>query len=464
MFRQQHFHFIGIGGIGMSGIAQVLLTLGNKVSGSDIRPSETIKQLRLAGAEVHIGHAAENVSGADVVIISSAIKKDNPEIRAAEASSIPIIQRAEMLAELMRLKKFGIAVAGTHGKTSTTSMMASVLNAGRLDPTVIIGGKVNSLKTNAYWGDGDFLLAEADESDGSFLRLTPCVAVVTNIDLEHLDHYPDLESIKQAFRDFLDKIPFYGFSVLCGDDPHLSAMKGDLQKKCITYGTGPEVDLRAADIRFDGLYTTYTAWRKDQPLGTIELHVPGMHHVQNSLAALATGLELGISFEDVAAGLRDYTGVGRRFDILGERNGILVVDDYAHHPTEIEATLKAARACWPERRLLVLFEPHRYTRTKALMDRFATAFDNADMLWITEIYPASEPPILGVTGKRLAKEVKSSWGGLVEFVKSVDLMPEAVLKTAQPGDVIITLGAGSIGRTGHQIYALLEQMKYDIAL
>ncbi len=448
----------------MSGIAQVLLSLGNKVSGSDVRPSDTIKQLRMAGADVHIGHAAENIAGADVVVVSSAIKKDNPEILAAEAASIPVIQRAEMLAELMRLKKFGIAVAGTHGKTSTTSMMASVLNAGRLDPTVIIGGKINSAKTNAYWGEGDFLLAEADESDGSFLRLTPCIAIVTNIDLEHLDHYPDLESIKKAFYDFLDKVPFYGFSVLCGDDPNLFAMQKDLRKRSITYGTGPDVDIRATDIHFNGLSTIYTAWKHGEPLGEIVLQVPGMHHVQNSLAALATGLELGIEFEDIAKGLGEYSGVGRRFDILGERNGILVVDDYAHHPTEIEATLKAARACWPDRRLLVLFEPHRYTRTKALMDRFAIAFRNADMLWITEIYPASEPPILGITGERLAKEVQKSWGGLVEYVERVDLMPDRVIKAAKSGDVIITMGAGSIGKIGPQIYQQLEQTGYGIAL
>ena len=448
----------------MSGIAQVLLTLGNKVTGSDVKLSETVKQLRKAGAEIHIGHSPQNVEGADVVVVSSAIKKDNPEIVAAQEASIPIIKRAEMLAELMRLKKFGIAVAGTHGKTSTTSMVASVLDAGGVDPTVIIGGKINSVKTNAYWGEGDFLLAEADESDGSFLRLTPCISIVTNIDLEHLDHYPDLETIKQAFKDFLDKIPFYGFAVLCGDDPNLISLKGEIKKRVIWYGTEPHVDIRATDIHFDGLSSTYKVYQKEKLLGQIELQVPGVHHVQNSLAALAVGLELEIPFEKIAEGLRNYTGVGRRFDVLGEKNGILVVDDYAHHPTEIEATLKAARACWPDRRLLVLFEPHRYSRTHALMDSFAQAFSNVDRLWLTEIYPASEPPILGVTGEKLAQKVRESWGEIVDFVESVDLMPARVLESARPGDVIITMGAGSIGKTGQQICELLEQKKYGVAL
>ncbi len=455
MYKSQHIHFIGIGGIGMSGIAQVLLELGYTVSGSDLRTTPITQRLSAMGATIHLGHRAGNVEGADVVVFSSAVSQDNPELRAARAAGIPVIPRAEMLGELMRFKRFGIGVAGAHGKTSTTSMIAAMMQGAGMDPTVIIGGKVNGLGSNACWGQGDFLVAEADESDGSFLRLSPTIAVVTNIDLEHLDFYPDLDAICEKFRLFCQKVPFYGAVIACGDDPLIRTTLRDLGKRVITYGTGSGVDLRATEVALQGLGMEYLAWWRGQALGRVRLEVPGVHHVQNSLAAVALGLEIGLDFGQIVQGLQGYRGVHRRFELYGEAAGIAVVDDYAHHPTEIRATLMTARACWPERRLLVLFEPHRYTRTKALLHEFPDAFKEADELWISEIYPASEEPIPGIDGRLLAETVRKAVGGRVHYAESCAEMAKEALMAARPGDVILTLGAGSIGRMAPEIAAEL---------
>ncbi len=463
MYKKQHIHFVGIGGIGMSGLAQVLLTLGYEVSGSDLRETEITRALKAKGGTIFRGHDPENIVGADVVVTSSAVKENNPEVIAARSLQIPVIPRAAMLAELMRLKKFGIAVAGAHGKTSTTSMVAAVLIRAGLDPTVIIGGKVNGMGTNAYWGGGEFLVAEADESDGSFLRLTPSIAVVTNIDREHLDFYPDIEAITRSFQEFIDRIPFYGVAILCSDDPHLARLAVHGKKRIMTYGTRAGSELQAKDITFSGIGVSYTACYRGTDLGRVCLSVPGLHHVRNSLAAIAVGLELDISFPRIQAGLRSYEGVGRRFDILGHVDGITIMDDYAHHPTEILATLTAARAAWPDRRLVVLFEPHRYSRTRLLMDEFPGAFKEADELWITSIYPASEPPIVGVDGKRLARNIKRKLGTPVHYVDNCQDLPAAVLPHIRHNDVIITMGAGAIGKTGHALIAKLRQKEMAVA-
>ncbi len=457
MYKKQHIHFVGIGGIGMSGLAHVLLTLGYRVTGSDLRTTDITRALEEKGGVIYRGHEPQYVLGADVVVTSSAIRDDNPEVEAARFAHIPVIPRAEMLAELMRLKKFGIAVAGAHGKTSTTSMVASVLREADFDPTVIIGGKLNGMGgSNAYWGKGEFLVAEADESDGSFLRLTPSIAVVTNIDREHLDHYGDFEKVKEAFAKFIDSVPFYGVTILCSDDTILADMAARASKRIITYGTDSFAELQARNIKYEGTGVIFDVWCSESELGFIRLPAPGLHHVRNSLAAIAVGLELDIPFEQIKQGLRNYGGVGRRFDILGEVNGITVMDDYAHHPTEIQATLTAARAAWPDRRIVVLFEPHRYSRTKDLMDEFPPAFREADELWLADIYPASEEPIVGVTGRRLATVIKSVWGGPVNFVEKCADLPHAVVPTLKPGDVAITMGAGSIGGAGRKILELLR--------
>ncbi len=448
----------------MSGLARVLLDLKYRVTGSDLRRTEITRSLEAGGGTIYQGHAPENVLGADVVVVSSAVREDNPEVQAAKAARIPVIPRAEMLSELMRLKRFGIAVAGAHGKTSTTSMVSSVLEAGGKKPTVIIGGKVNNLGTNARWGDGDFLVAEADESDGSFLRLTPSISVVTNLDLEHMDYYRDMDDICRTFEDFLDRVPFYGLNVLCGDDPHIRKMLPDLKKRYVTYGITDGVNLKAMDIVANGLETSYALSLDGRRLGEIRLRVPGMHHVKNSLAAVAVGLELEIPFEDIQKGLAAYDGVGRRFEVLGSFRGITVVDDYGHHPTEISATLQAMRQAWPDSRLVVLFEPHRFTRTRALMDEFVSVFGSVDLLWITEIYPASEAPIVGVSGERLARNVRKRWGGQVNYVEKTEDLPAAVLPFLQPGDVVLTLGAGSIGGVGRRILNALAHEEAAVAL
>lgn len=440
----------------MSGLAQALLGLGYRVSGSDIRETAITHSLVSKGGVIFTGHDSSNIAGADVVVFSSAIKKDNPELKAAFQAGIPVISRAEMLAELMRFKRFGIAVAGSHGKTSTTSMVASVMQSAGLDPTVIIGGVVKALGTHSLWGKGDFVVAEADESDGSFLRLTPCISVVTNIDKEHLDFYPDLNAVSDTFLDFLERLPFYGVAVLCADDPVVASLIPQIDKRIITYGTTPECDCCAKDIRINGMGISYDAVWRGETLGRIELRVPGLHYMRNSLAAVCIGMELETPFEAIQQGLYSYQGVGRRFEVLGEEEGITVVDDYAHHPTEIAATLKAARQCWPERRLVVVFQPHRYTRTMALMDDFVHAFDDADEVWITDIYAASEQPIVGISGERLTRGVQDRLGSLAQYIPSHEEAVEALCRELRAGEVVLTLGAGSISQAGPR---LLEKLR-----
>ncbi|MDA8165728.1 MAG: UDP-N-acetylmuramate--L-alanine ligase [Desulfobacteraceae bacterium] len=454
MYRKtQHIHFVGIGGIGMSGIAELLLNLKYQVSGSDLRETDITRRLARLGGTVRLGHRGEWVAGADVVVTSSAVRADNPEVAAAREALIPVIPRAEMLAELMRLKKYGIAVAGSHGKTTTTSMVGWVLGQAGLDPTVVIGGQVNSLGTNAKLGDGEFLVAEADESDGSFLKLSPVVEVVTNIDLEHLDHYADLDEIKAAFLAFIDKIPFYGAAVLCLDDLNVASLLPQIRKRVITYGMTTQADIHAREVVTAGLSSEFEVYRGNTGLGHIRLSLPGLHNVANSLAAVAVGLEIDIPFPAIAGALAGFTGVQRRLQIKGETGGIIVVDDYGHHPTEIRATLAALRSAWPKRRLAVLFQPHRYTRTKALFQEFCTAFHEADLLYLTEIYAASEQPLEGVSGENLAAGIRQHGQKHIEYVAEVEALPATVLPRLEAGDVVLTLGAGNINQIGEKVLA-----------
>ncbi len=459
MYKRQHIHFIGIGGIGMSGIARILLNLGFLVSGSDLKDSEITRNLRQFGGVIYKGHEPQHVLGADVVVVSSAIKEENPELIAARAALIPVIPRAEMLASLMRLKKFGIAVAGSHGKTTTTSMVSSILREAGTDPTVIIGGVVKSFKSNAVWGEGDFLVAEADESDGSFLRLSPAIAVVTNIDMEHMDYFPDIDAIYDSFLEFLNRVPFYGMSVLCGDDPLLVKIRKELMGPSIFYGLSPENDIIATNIKLDGFSSSYVVSHNDLELGEIKLKVPGIHNVRNSLAAIGVALELEIPFDKIKKGIEIFDGVGRRFEVIGNEKGIIVIDDYGHHPTEIRATLDTAKRTFPNSRIIVLFEPHRYSRTHALMDEFTGCFNDADLLWISDIYAASEKPILGITGERLVRGIREKGHENVFYIKSINDMPEAVCAWLADGDVVITLGAGAINTIGPKLLQLLSVNK-----
>ena len=435
----------------MSGIAEVLLNLGYKVSGSDLRESDITGRLQEMGGIIYIGHKAEQVEKAEVVVTSSAVRPDNPEVLAARESNIPVVARAEMLAELMRLKKFGIAIAGSHGKTTTTSMAGWVLAQAGLDPTIVIGGKVNSLGTNAKMGEGEFLVAEADESDGSFLKLSPVLEVVTNIDLEHLDHYADIEEIKQIFLEFIDKIPFYGAAVICLDDPHIADLLKDIRKRIITYGMSKQADIHGRLVEARGQISRFEVFRKDELLGEIELQVPGIHNVYNALGVVALGLELDISFAVIAAALGSYSGVQRRMQIKGEKNEITVIDDYGHHPTEVRATLAALKQAWPKRRAVVLFQPHRYSRTKALFKDFCTAFHDADLLVLTDIYAASETPIKGVDGESLMVGVKEHGHRNAMYVQEMNKIPETVVPMLESGDIVLTLGAGNIWRIGEDI-------------
>ncbi len=449
--KTKQIHFVGVGGIGMSGIAELLLNLGYQVSGSDLRDSEITRKLSALGGSIHASHAADWVDGADVVVTSSAISPDNPEVLAAREAHIPVIQRAEMLAELMRLAKYGIAVAGSHGKTSTTSLVATILAEARLDPTIVVGGKVDSLGGNAKLGCGDFLVAEADESDGSFLKLSPVIEVVTNIDLEHLDYYRDLEHIKDVFLQFIEILPFYGVAILCFDDENIARLLPKIQRRIMTYGLSEQADLYATRIESHGMETSFTVRFRNRELGRIKLNRPGRHTIYNSLAAIGVALELDIEFPVIARALATFDGVQRRLQIKGERDGILVVDDYGHHPTEIRATLDAVREGWPDRRLVVAFQPHRYTRTRALFDQFQTAFHRADALILTDIYAASEEPIEGITSEHLLAAIKNHGQRNVHYVPTVEELPEALAPMLKEGDLLLTLGAGNIVRAGEQL-------------
>ncbi len=452
--RPQRIHFVGIGGAGMSGIAEVLLNLGHQISGSDLMASAVTDRLEALGATVHIGHSEKNVQDVDVVVISSAVSQENAEVRAAEGLFIPVIPRAEMLAELMRMK-YGVAVAGAHGKTTTTSMVATVLGHGGVDPTIVIGGRLNSIGTNARLGQSDFLVAEADESDGSFLTLSPTIAVVTNIDAEHLDFYGSLEKIKETFLQFINKVPFYGLSILCLDHPDVQALIPGVRKRFFTYGTSAQADLRASGIRQEGLVSEFDVSHKGEPLGRFQLRVPGQHNVLNALAAIAVGLELGLSPDVIREGLMVYSGVQRRFTLKGESQGVMVVDDYGHHPTEIEAALSAAKSL-KRKRLVVLFQPHRFTRTRDLLQRFATCFNQADMLVITDIYSAGERPIPGVTGERIVHVVEEYGHRDVSYLPETKAVVPHLLNVVKRGDLVLTLGAGDVYALGEELLARLR--------
>jgi UDP-N-acetylmuramate--alanine ligase len=456
MFKRiKHIHFVGIGGIGMSGIAEVLLNLGYKVSGSDMKESDTTERLRKLGGDIYVGHRAGNVTTPHVVVISSAVKSDNVEVVAARGKQIPVIPRAEMLAELMRLK-YGVAIAGAHGKTTTTSMVSTVLAAGGIDPTVVIGGKLNSLGTNAKLGQGEFLVAEADESDGSFLKLSPTIAVVTTIDAEHLDYYNDIDEIKDAFLTFINKVPFYGVAILCLDQPHIQALIPSVQKRYQTYGLSTQADYQARDITLRSLGSTFKVLHHNRDLGWFELSVPGVHNINNSLAAIAVACELEIDLDVIRKSLREFSGVQRRFQIKGEAKGIIVVDDYGHHPTEVKATLAAA-ASGMERRVVVVFQPHRYTRTQHLLDEFFTAFNAADKLIVMDIYAAGEKPIPGVTGEVLYEGIKKYGHKDVTYLPDKDKIADFMIGVLQKGDLMITLGAGDVWKIGEQVVEKLQR-------
>jgi len=450
----QRIHLVGIGGIGMSGIAEVLLTLGYSVSGSDTKPSPTTERLQNLGATIYEGHKASNVEGAHVVVISSAIKSENPEIVEAHKRKIPVIPRAEMLAELMRLK-YGIAVAGAHGKTTTTSMVASVLTAAHLDPTFVVGGKLNQAGTTARLGKGEYFVVEADESDRSFLYYAPVVAVVTTIDREHLDQYSSLEEIQSVFVEFVNRIPFYGAAILCLDEPNVQAIIPSVKRPIITYGTSTQADLVISDISMEGLGSEFRLTYKGEDLGMFNLiHPPGIHNVRNAAAAAAVALYLNVPSDLIREGLAKFTGVGRRFDIKGVVADVTVIDDYGHHPAEIRATLDAARGCGFNR-LLVLFQPHRFTRTKHLWDDFTKAFNQADILVLTDIYAASENPIPGITSEALAAAIREAGHKNVHYFRTMQEGIEFLLKNAKPGDAILTIGAGNVSRASSEFMVLL---------
>ena len=458
MFRRiQHIHFVGIGGIGMSGIAEVLCNLGFRVSGSDLKSSSVTKRLQKLGAEFAEGHRAENVGDAHVVVRSAAVRDDNPEILEARQRSIPVIPRAEMLAELMRLKPHSVAVAGSHGKTTTTSMIATVLGRADLDPTFVVGGVVHAFGSNARLGKGDLMVVEADESDRSFLMLTPTIAVVTNIDREHMDHYKDMTDVRNSFEDFVNKVPFYGAAILCLDDPHVQAVIPRVQRRRVTYGLSAQADISAHGIRFNGEFgSKFTVWRGDEVIGEVGLRVPGLHNIYNSLAAIAVGLELEVAFEQIAEALGEFAGAERRFQNRGEEAGVLVVDDYGHHPTEIKATLAAAKIGSSGRRMVVLFQPHRFSRTKDLMEEFARSFNNADVLFVTDIYAASEDPIDGITSEALTEAIKRYGHKNAHYIGALDRAAEMLRGQVRAGDLVITLGAGPVYRAGEQLLELLR--------
>ncbi len=456
MFRNRgnRLHFVGIGGVGMCGIAEVLVNLGYDVRGSDANATLVTERLARMGAKVYGGHHSENVGDADVVVISSAIKPDNPEVVEARARGIPVIRRAEMLAELMRMKH-GVAVAGTHGKTTTTSLIATILGEGGLDPTVVIGGKLKSISANAKLGTGEYLVAEADESDGSFLRLVPTLCVVTNIDPEHLDHWTGgIGQIVDAFVDFINKVPFYGAAVLCLDHPAVQGLIPRIEKRYTTYGLSPQADYSAEDLEQHEDATIFTVRVKGEERGRIHLNMIGKHNVQNALAAIAIAEEVGVSFEVAARALARFAGVGRRFEHKGQVGDVLVVDDYGHHPAEIRACLRAAREAYG-RRLVVAFQPHRYTRTRDLQEEFATAFNDAHVLLVTDVYAAGEAPIEGVDGEALAKVIRAHGHQDVTYVGSPDEAASKLVDLVRPGDLVITLGAGNIWQAGEALLARL---------
>jgi len=452
--KNQHIHFVGIGGIGMSGIAELLLNFRYCVSGSDLKETPITERLRKLGGTIYIGHRGDQVQGADVVVVSSAVRPDNPEVVAARAQNIPVIPRAEMLAELMRMK-YGIAVAGSHGKTTTTSLIATILAEGGMDPTMVIGGRLNSLGTNAKLGGGDFLVAETDESDGSFLLLSPTVAVVTNIDPEHLDHYGEMESLIEAFVRFVNKVPFYGLVVLCLDHPNVRALLPQVRKRTVTYGLARQADFRAEDIQWNGWQSRFRVFFQKEELGEIHLRLPGIHNVSNALAAIAVARELELDFPVIQRGLEHFAGIQRRFQIKGQSQGILVVDDYAHHPAEVLCTLAAARKGW-EKRIVAVFQPHRYTRTQLCFEAFLGAFHDADVLIVLDIYPAGERELHGIHASRLAEGIRKQGHKEVRYMGSFAEVLSFLHENCKEGDMVITLGAGDVVRVGEMFLGALE--------
>lgn len=458
LFRSaRHIHFVGIGGIGMSGIAEVLLSIGEnfRVTGSDLKRSAQTERLESMGATVYEGHSAEQAAGADVVVTSSAVRPNNPEVLYARQHLIPVIQRAEMLAELMRLYRHGIAVAGTHGKTTTTSMIAHMMTSGSFDPAVVVGGKVATLGSNARLGRGQYIVVEADESDGSLLVLTPTIAVLTNIDRDHLDHFSGgIEEIKQCFTSFVNRVPFYGTIVLCLDDPFVQDIIPALSRRSISYGLAAQADVSAFNIeRFSNFRSTFSVRAFGEERGEIELPVPGLHNIYNALACVSVGLDLGMDFREIAKGLSEFRGADRRFQVKGEKSGVLIIDDYGHHPTEIRATLDAARTSG--RRIVVLFQPHRYSRTRDLMSEFARCFYGADILLLTDIYAASEEPIEGVTSEALAKEIERFGHRDVRYIGPLANSVSSLTEIVQPGDLVLTLGAGNVSQMSDEFLKAL---------
>jgi len=455
-FKPQHLHFIGIGGIGMSGIAEVLLNLGYKISGSDLKLSATTERLAKLGARVDEGHMASNVTGAKAVVVSSAVDPQNPEVQEARRLGLPIIPRGELLAELMRLK-YGIAIAGSHGKTTTTSMTATVLSAGGLDPTVVVGGKVGSMGgSNARVGRSDFLVVESDESDGSFLKLSPILAVVTNIDREHLDHYPSINEIRSAFLEFVQKVPFYGAAILCLDDENVQQLLPLINRRTITYGRSNQAALHVYEADCGPFESHFKVRGRRQDLGQFHLRVPGMHNVLNATAAIAVGLELEVKLDAIRDAIAQFYGVERRFQTRGQARGVTVIDDYGHHPTEIRATLAAAQLC-NFQRIHAVFQPHRYTRTQALMDDFARSFHQADMVYVLDIYAASEAPIEGVTGAALAQRLRDFGHRCVEFTGTIERSVDAVVANVRDRDLVLTLGAGNVWQAGERVLDKLRE-------
>jgi UDP-N-acetylmuramate--alanine ligase len=454
-YKPQRLHFTGIGGIGMSGIAEILLNLGYTISGSDVKLTPVTDRLQALGASVHEGHSAAHVAGAKALVVTSAVNESNPELVEARRLGIPVIPRGELLAELMRLK-YGIAIAGSHGKTSTTSMSATMLAYAGLDPTVVVGGRVGTLGgSNARMGKSDFLVVESDESDGSFLKLAPIIAVVTNIDREHLDHYHSIEEIRRSFTEFVNKVPFYGCAILCLDDENVQQVLPAVKRRTVTYGVSAQADLHITEIELGHMSSKFRLQFRGEDLGNFALQVPGMHNVLNATAAAAVAHELEVPNEKIRGGLAEYRGVDRRFQNRGEGAGVTIIDDYGHHPTEVRATLAAARLC-QFKRVHVIFQPHRYTRTQHLMDDFARSFHQADTVHLLDIYAASEPPIEGVTSAALADRLRAFGHREAHLAGTIDNAVEMVASVAQPGDAIITLGAGNVWQAGDKLLAKLR--------
>jgi UDP-N-acetylmuramate--alanine ligase len=460
MFRHvKRIHFIGIGGIGMSGIAEVLCNLGFIVTGSDARKSKNTDRLEtLFGVGIAEGHKAENVGAAQVVVYSSAVKEDNPEVVEAKGRGIPVIPRAEMLAELMTLKPYAVAVSGTHGKTSTTSMIATILGHAGVDPTTVVGGVVDTLGSNARLGQSDWFVTEADESDRSFLMLYPTIAVVTNIDKKHMESYKGMDDVVQCFTDFVNKVPFYGAAIICLDDPNVQLIIPKIKRRRVTYGLSAQADISAHDIRFNDTFgSTFSVRKGSETLGEMTLPVPGKHNVYNALAATAVALELEVPFAKVVEAFAGFKNANRRFQFKGEANGIMVVDDYGHHPTEVVATLSAAKNSSGGKRTVVVFQPHRYTRTRDLMDEFVTSFNNADVLFVLDIYAASESPIEGITAETLTDNIRKFGHKNANYIGAIETAADKVVSILQPGDLVITLGAGSITGLSDEILAKLKE-------